>query len=351
MVEIEDDIELDEYRKHIGKRIGGRVGKVSSMSYGDGIMESGLQVVEIGRYGRYRVFIGGSIGRHISYLKVKMNRIMELIKSKKKSSVEDKARGERELGEFLSSASMRRIYDRMVEVGKGMGIKFKEGEDIKTLVGNIKLLEMHFSKIVSKMEEFSGIVKLEDGDSDKVMIDNFGSKKMEVEGIVEEASGFFDRLGVRVGRNIPVLMIYGGGTIGTSGGGTAIRSHHYIEVEVGIGGVKGTLSTLVHETGHYMWFYSMSREMRSVIGLYYFMKVDPYYSGEYSSKDNLGASLGDKHKKGLSKYGGVPELPSSYSMHSPTELWAEMIRYFMKGEVSYEMRRLMKYAMAGDIGG
>ena len=198
---------------------------------------------------------------------------------------------------------------------------------------------------------FTGQSSIYDRDSNMVLVEPEEVEKAYNWAVEEctKASELFDSLGVPVGKNIPLVIEVNNSMRGTIGSGYAKHNDHYISIKY------LNSHVLVHETAHYMWFYSMPADMRKKVALYYLTKISDKVAGN-SGGNIVGAfhasnSLDytkDKSKFGKDK-GKQSVLPSGYSTYNPSELWAEMIVAISKGKASAELKQLFRVVVMGDF--
>jgi hypothetical protein len=214
----------------------------------------------------------------------------------------------------------------------------------KSMIRYLDELMKGLSQVYSSMSHHSDIMDVGD---ERILAEDDKVEKGIEWGSQEclEATEFFDNLGMPVGKNIPLVVQMDKVGINMSAG-TASHHMHYISVSY------LSHKTLIHETAHYMWFYSMSVEMRKIMALYFFTKVNKVAGGASGGDmiGAMGASGSVEYMKDRSKYGKKgPVLPSGYSTLNPAELWAEIVKAMSEGKASVEMKRLFRVVTIGDV--
>lgn len=332
---LQESFELMEYERGIKQSFTGM--KSHGYNYEDSMSDSGGQVIRCGKVGRYLLYVSIKPYAELRRVKGRMNYLMGAIKKGGDSFIK-KDMAEKELEGLLKGDSKIIKY-----VESKVRIKRPKLVNAKSMIRYLDDLMKGLSQVYSGMVSDSDIMDM--GDS-RILADDDKVEKGIQWGREEcmMASEFFDNLGMPVGKNIPMVVQMDKVGMDVSAG-HASHHQHYISVNY--------LSdkTLIHETAHYMWFYSMSAEMRKILALYFFTKVNTNVSGPSGS--NMGSAFSASGSldfaKDRSKFGKQPVLPSGYSTLNPAELWAEVIKAMSQGKASVEMKRLFRVVTMGDV--
>lgn len=302
-------------------------------------LDSG-QVIKIGKNGRYVIYLAYKPFKN--QLQVIVNFFDRINRELKDKYL--KSGAETEMQNFFSGKDFK-VFNYIKSVLEKRGFKKKFPQPTKSGKVNINSVKNYIAAMEREIKYnlFSDRTEILDKGDERVLVSDYTLDKDEKTAIdlTNQASRFFDSLGARVGKRIPVVF---DSDLFKGGGGLATRGNHFIKSGM-------NLKTLIHETAHYMWFFSMDKEQRSIVALYYLLKISPDVRGS-SGGDEFGAkrvSTSTDFEKERSKFGDKSVLPSGYSTYNPSELWAEIVAHLFENKGSKEMSQLFNIAINGTV--